>query len=200
MALPIAAGLYAAAITPAAGHARSFYNIAVALWSGDSMRYLGTKMTLAAITLFGTVRFSAAALAEALPALTGNRVLRYGLLGLLMCVIVVLSILLDNFSLDVSGLMDCVVAAFAALAGILTADAIATRSTAPPHHFDWGGIAAFALGFLAQFSLPFLIAWFPETFWHPFLLPTYAISLTTCLLGRALPKLFARSQPPPNPV
>jgi len=185
LVLPIAVSLFAAALTPAAGHARHFHNIAVALWSGDSLRYVGTKMTLAAITLYGTVRFSAAALAEALPSFSGHRTVRYLLLGLIMCVIAVLSLLFNDFSLDVSALTNCVGAAFAALSGVLTADAIAAARSAAPRRFDWVGIVAFAIGFLAQFGLPLLIAWFPETFWQPWLLPSYAISLTACLLGRA---------------
>jgi hypothetical protein len=200
LVLPIVLCLVAVSIISAAKHVQGVGNIAVALWHGDSTRYTGPEMTLAGVTLFGTVRFSAAVLVESFSALQANKIVRYVLIGLSMCAAAMLSIEILNFW-DFTDLMNSVVIALAAAAAVLTADAIARRwRKSPSVRFDWIGVAAFGLGFQAQFCLPVLIGWFPDPWWHPWLLPSYAISFTACLVGRALEKLLRVANRRTSPV
>lgn len=189
LVLPMVLTLVAVTFLSAAKHQHGMGNIVVALWHDESTRYVGPQMTLASVTIFGVVRFSASSLVESLPPLPNHKTVRYVLIGLSMCTVAVLSVgILDFWNMD--GPMDSLVTALTAFAGVFTADAIIRRRPAPPRRFDWIGTAAFALGFQAPLCLTLLTGWFPDPWWHPFLLPSFAISIIACLLGRAIEKLL----------
>jgi hypothetical protein len=170
-------------------------NFAVALWGGDSERFIPAKAMLAAVTIFGAARLGARQLASSL-SIPGwhPKALRLTL-GLFVCVIATISAV---SSLNLSGALEWSSRIIVAAAAVIAAD-FATRHslTARSTRFDWGGLVACAAGLGA----PYYLAWLRdavfvvtgvsfsagvsfEDWWHPWILPIYGITFMVCLIVR----------------
>jgi drug/metabolite transporter (DMT)-like permease len=149
-------------------------------------------MMLTAITTFGVARFGAKALAESTSMLAPGRRARWVVLGCGLLVIAWLSVqdapdFLLPFEWSVTGL--------AVASAVLTADyvAVATR-VENVRRVDWTATIALLAGWTATLYMPKWIAGTDaDQWWHPRLLPSYAVGFLVCLLGRIIQKQFPKA-------
>jgi hypothetical protein len=170
--------------------------ISTALWHGDSLRYIPVKTTIAAISMFGVVRFLARSLAGALSIFERRKLIRCSLLGLLVCTIALESI----HYLDLSETFEWSIRSLVATAAVLSADFLAGRSGGSVRRLDWVGVSALLAGWGIPYAVGFLETGFflvtgidsvrlssAEEWW---LLPAYGVSFVICLLGRVAQRRF----------
>lgn len=165
---------------------------AAALFSGASSRYLGPRMMVTAITMFGSARFGIRALAHSVP-FEGQKI-RRGVLALVACCIVILAVATpDSMHSVLEMLTRCLIAATA----VFSADFIAGSWRAEkPKKVVWIGVIVFSLGLVTSFGLWYLVGLdlftpsLAEPEFYPWLLPTYAVSFMTCLLLRIARRLW----------
>ena len=199
LALPIVASVVGSSLVIGAGlalHERLTsipLNVGAVLTYGDSRHYLWPKMALLALTMFGLIRFGACALAETISGYNLRRPVKLSLFALSIVAIGWLA----NYAWDFSGTIESAATALAAVAGVLTADALTGLHNRPRHRFDWIGLSALGVAFLAPWPLEFLLGWSPDSLRAPWLLPIYGISFATCLLGRTIEKLTRIAKPHP---
>ncbi len=201
LALPICGGLFMVGLLEVATHASTYYqpslepNIAMALWGKAAWSSLPARMMLTAMTVFGAVRFGVRALSTsiALPWL-GHRGQRI----VLACVIAPIAWLSINpwgAALEMS--LELSVATLTVFAGVLTADAVSRYNHEPrgATWIDWVGTSAAIAGLITAASVNALAegaGW--ETWFHPWLFPSYGVSFATCLCGRVLQGRRIRSE------
>ena len=190
LALAFAFSLFAAALMAQAAHGlrASFSNdrtMATALFQGLSRRYFPPRMMVTAITMFGSARFGMRALANSVP--FEGRTTRV-ILGVLACSIVIFTVATpDSLYAAREILTRCLVAATA----IFSADFIAgTWRLESPKKIDWIGATALFAGLAITLLVPTDL----ESWWFPWLLPSYAASFVTCLVLRIARSLFANRQ------
>jgi hypothetical protein len=167
-------------------------SVAMALWAHVASRALPGRMMLTAITTFGVARFGAKALAESTSMLAPGRRARWVVLGCGLLVIAWLSVqdapdFLLPFEWSVTGL--------AVASAVLTADyvAVATR-VENVRRVDWTATIALLAGWTATLYMPKWIAGTDaDQWWHPRLLPSYAVGFLVCLLGRIIQKQFPKA-------
>lgn len=190
LALSFAASIFAAGFIGQASHVLHG-NIgngsptAAALFSGTSSRYLGPRMMVTAITMFGSALFGIRALANSVP-FEGRTTWRVAL-ALLACCIVTLAVATPDFMHSALEMLTrCLVAA----ASVFSADFIAgTWRAERQQKVDWIGVTALTAGVVTPLlEVPSLI----ESWWYPWLLLSYAVSLISCLILRTTRRLFAR--------
>ena len=188
LTVPFAASLFAAAFMAQAtrGLHANFSNdptIATALFHGTSSRYLGPRMMVTAITMFGSARFGIRALANSVP--FEGQTIRRSVLAFVACCIVILAVATpESMHSVVEILTRCLVVA----AAVFTADFIAGtwRAERPPK-VDWIGVTSLAAGVVTPLlEMPSLT----EPWWYPWLLPSDAVSFVTCLLLRVNRRLW----------
>lgn len=145
--------------------------LAVALWGRAAASAMPGRLLVAAITMFGAMRFGLRALVDLIPARLqrDRRILMLAgcLGGTLLCVINRNDTLLDKP-------FDLLTLCLAVMAAVLTADFVARRWRGDGvRRFDWVGVAALAAGLVT-----------------PLCLPSYAVGVVVCLSGRALHRLI----------
>jgi hypothetical protein len=199
LALPLSGTLFVVGLISDATFASRFYqpslppSVAMALWGQAARSSLPGGMLVAAITTFGAVRFGAMALAETVSKLAPGRRPRWALLGCFIGAIVWLAIREEtNFSV----LFDLCGTCIAVAAAVLTVDFVTTRwRTGQVRKIDWVGVAALLSGLATPLYLPgWIVGGQAERWWHPWLLPSYAVGFLVCLFGRAVQKLRVAPQ------
>jgi hypothetical protein len=197
IALPLAGTLLFVGIIALATFHSRFYtpslnpNIAMALWGRAARSALPSVMMLATITMFGAVRFGARSLAEAvsIPAY-GNRV-RWVLLGCLICAIAWFSLYQDVPY--VAKVFEMSATCLAVAGTVLTADILMGRHLAGRRQkIDGIGAVALLAGLTTPLYMPPLIGVAPESWWHPWLLPSCGIGFLVCLASRTIKKISTR--------
>ena len=188
LALAFAFSLFAAALMAQAAHGlrANFSNdrtMATALFQGISRRYFPPRMMVTAITMFGSARFGIRALANSVP--FEGRTTRV-ILGVLACSLIIFTVATpDSLYAAREMLTRCLVAATA----VLSADFIAgTWRLESPKNVDWIGATALFAGLAITLVIPADL----ESWWFPWLLPSYAASFVTCWVLRIAMSLFAR--------
>jgi len=174
-------------------------NIAAVLASGHAVRY---AVAVEAVTMFGMVGFGARALMDRLSVLRGRRSIYWTLLGLAVCTIGVLASILF---LDVSSVLNPLARCLVAAAAVMTADFLTGRwRTASTRKIDWIGVTAFLIGWGLPYLTPefFVLTGFylgigaDSPLQDPWLLRTYVVSFSICLLCGIARKAFKRVPKP----
>lgn len=193
LAIPLFASVILLSVVGAATSVSHFYqpsldpSVAMALWSQVAHSAMPGGILIAGMTIFGAARFGARALAQTFPIRTpGNP-------WWVVLPVAVLVSWSSNYRLYYfEGTYDFLVRCFSVASGIITADFWFGHPVRLPKRFDWVGIVAL----LAGLALPMLVpnrlwanALHFELWWHPWLLPSYAIALAVCLVGRIAGKL-----------
>ncbi len=188
--------LFVGVISVATLHSR-FYtpslnpNIAMALWGHAARSSLPGVMMLATITMFGAVRFGARALAESvsIPAY-GSRV-RWVVLGFLIGAIAWASVQQDSPTLSAAFEMSATCLAVAG--AVLAADIVTGRHRIERvQRVDWIGAVALLAGLATPWYMPPLIGAAPESWWHPWLLPSCGMGFLVCLASGTVQKTSTR--------
>jgi hypothetical protein len=193
LALSFAVSLFAASFVAHATYALHWNlgngsTIAAALFREVSARYLPPRMMVTAITMFGSARFGIRALADSVPfeAKTARRVV----LVLMACCIVILAAANPAAKHSV---LEILTRCLVVTAAIFSADFIAvSREIEKPKRVEWIGTISFLVGLGTPFLWSYLFGldislFVPgqvESWWFPWLLPSYAVSFVTCLLLR----------------
>jgi hypothetical protein len=172
----IAAGYYQLSPEP---------SVAMALWWHVARGALPGRMLVAAITTFGAMRFGIRSLAESALKRSLRSWWSLVLLGCLAGVTVWFSY--PMFEKPVDLLATCLAVA----AAVLTADFL-TRSWRADRvrRFDWIGAIAVLAGLATPLYVPGWLAGADDNpWWHPWLLPSYAVAFLVCLFGRTARRL-----------
>lgn len=186
---PLAATLLVMTILSVATYASglyrqgSFWNILVSLTSGTTRAREKAILLIFAVTILGLLRFSVAALKEV--ATVRWIAPRYAWIpfGCLISAIVWYSVHPDWEV--IASVAERSTEILAAVAAMLTVDALLRRQFHQPELFDWAG----TLSLICGIGIPaFIRFWWPvtaEDSWgHPWLLPSYGISFVVCLCTR----------------
>jgi hypothetical protein len=191
--LPLGGTLLLLGVIGLATHASPYYqpslepDVAMALFSKAARSALPGRIMIAAVPMFGAVRFGAAALRNSVstPNL-GRRPLRV-LLGGLCGIIAWCSLhpFDDNLTMSFKASAVCLTVA----AAVLTGDFVSGRCrVGPVQKIDVVGFSALVAGLATAF---FLNHWVADAWWEPGLFPSYAVGFTACVLGRGLQKKFS---------
>jgi hypothetical protein len=174
-------------------------NVAMALWGGDAGSAVAGPMMLAAITMFGAVRFGTRALAYAVPIRApGSR------LGWVLLVPIIGATVWASLNQDdprISAVLEGLVGSLAVAGAVLTADVvIGKRLPQNVRKVDWVGVTALLAGLAAPFHMPHaMFNAAADSWWHPWLLPSYGAGFLVCLLGRVVQRtVFGTLTSPPG--
>jgi peptidoglycan/LPS O-acetylase OafA/YrhL len=138
--------------------------------------------------MFGAVRFGARALAESasIPAY-GNRA-RWVLLGFLIGAIALASVQEDSPNL--SAVFEVSATCLAVAGAVLAADIVIGRHRVErAKKIDWIGAVALLAGLATPLYMPLVISAAPESWWHPWLLPSCGMGFLVCLASGAVQKM-----------
>ena len=192
LTLPLFATLLVVASIDVATLASSSYqpslvpSVFMALTAHVSRRALPAINMLVTLTIFGAMRFTAAALVQcSLPEKAGIRT-RYMVLIPFIAVIVWLSAQNDD---RLYVLVESSAAALAVASAILTVDYLTAkwRVARQCRLIDWGGACALLVGSTAAAWLPtWIVGAAANGAWSPRILPSYAVGFLVCLAARAL--------------
>jgi hypothetical protein len=197
IALPLAGTLlFVGVINAATLHSR-FYtpslnpNVAMALWGRAARSSLPGVMMLATITIFGAVRFGARALAECVSIASYGTLVRWALLLFLVGAIALVSVQQDSQRL--SAVLEVSATCLAVAGAVLSADVLTGRRRVERgQRIDWIGVIALLAGLATPLFMPLLIGWTPESWWHPWLLPSWGMGFLVCLASGTVQKLTNR--------
>ena len=191
--LPLFGTLFVVGVTDVATSASAAYqpslspSVAMALWAHVASSALPGRLMLAAITIFGAMRFGVRVLATSTLGLASRGLGRWTVIGCILLVVAWLStqyraILLVPFEWSVTGL--------AVASAVLTADFATSRWRIERiRRIDWVGTTALMMGWTAVLYLPkSVVGAGADQWWHPGLLPSYAVGFLVCLIGRAIQK------------
>lgn len=187
IAVPLAGSLLLVGAINVATAASPYYqpslnpNIGMALWGQAARRAVGPRMLIVAVTLFGSLRFGMRALEEKLPG-------RFSLLAQGCSISAIVWFSLHPTTKGIETVFEFCTMALVAASAVLTADVIARRQLVRARRIDWVGTLALVSGL----AVPACIR-VAESWWHPWLLPSYGIAFTVCLFGRMVfhPRLSA---------
>lgn len=148
-------------------------NVAKALWGGAAHSAEPPRMMFVVMTIFGAVRFGAMALEETVRSRISLAV---------FAAIVVWCSLLPSYGPEIFEISaKCLVV----VAAIMTADFVSGRRDGQARKVDWVGCGALAAGLAVGFGWHSLIDdSLTNDWWHPRVLPSYAVAYFTCLAGR----------------
>jgi hypothetical protein len=192
--VPLAGSLTIVTALNVATHASRFYrpslnpNIVMALVSGVSRTGERAILLIFAITVLGVLRFSVARLKEAAAVRWVPPRFAWIPFGCLISAIVWSSVHADWEVMVPAAERSTEI--LAAVAAILTVDAVMRRQSHQPQAFDWPA----TLSLLCGIGIPAFgrFWWSSEDSWgHPWLLPTYGITFMVHLVAR-----FPRNLPP----
>lgn len=194
LVLPLSGTMLVVGLLAVATLASQFYqpslppHVAMALWGKAAGHCLPGLMMVTAVTMFGAVRFGARALAESASRLAPGRRSRWALLG---CFIGAIAWLAVQEYRKYSVPFDLSATCLAVAAAVVTADLLtASWRVERARKVDWVGVVALLGGLASPLYLPgWVVGAGAEPWWHPWLLPSYAVGFLLCLFGRALQKL-----------
>lgn len=172
--------------------------VAMALWAHAAGSALPGRMMFAVITAFGAARFGAGALGGcASISAFGKQLSRAVLFGLIGAT-AWFSFHQDNPAL--SAALEVSTTCLAVAAAVLTSEVVTgmLRIERRPRRVDWIALAAFAAGAAAPWYLPRWISVAgAESWWHPWLLPSYAVGFLVCSFGRTMERLLKSNRAVP---
>ena len=149
-------------------------SVAMALWSKAAGSAAAPRMMLAAITIFGAVRFGARVLAEAVR----SRVL----LAVFGAIVVRCSL---SPLYPAPAMFEVSAKCLVVIAAVMTADFVSGARGDRARRVDWVGSGALAVGLVVGFGWRSPIDdSLTNDWWHPWLLPSYAAAFLTCLASR----------------
>jgi hypothetical protein len=157
-------------------------NVTMALWNNAAAGALPARMTLAAITLFGALRFCVSAVSESasVPALQG------WLKWLPTVCVLAASVWVADQPGGGFGLrgFETAGACLTAVAAVLTADFLVRRQhQQQARTVDWVGLTAL----LAGLATPFLLSPRSDSlWWYTWMLPSYGAAFAVAISGRRL--------------
>lgn len=179
ISLPLFAIVIAINAIDVAANASEYYrpsltpNVFVAIWGGDKPSALPGYMTLAAMTIFGAVRFGLNALSECTRARTPGR--RWIAAGLLIIPLAGLSVW-QNIDLNARLLQFSTACIFGA-AAVLTADALMKSPLLiPVASIRWPAAIALLAGIATTLCWRKPVVWWGGDWWEPSLLPVYGVA------------------------
>jgi hypothetical protein len=189
-AFPLGAVLLALSSINLATFHSSFYRpsleptIAMAVWGGAATSYLSGFILITIVTTFGAARFAIRAIPAAMP----NP--RLHLLAVVTTLAIAIAIflwrqLLQQQLFPPEFEPSSVILAIAA--AILSADALHRRPTTPKR-IDWPATAALLLAFAVAYGISQSTHPALESWWRPWIFPSYLTAFTITLAGRKLQK------------
>jgi hypothetical protein len=196
VALPLFVVLLLVGMIGIATHASPYYQpslsptVAMALWSKAARSALPARVLVAAVTIFGAVRFGGSSLIEASPISTAAGARRWLLLACFSGTIAWCSLhLFPAFSPVLGWSARCL----AVTGAVITVDFLTGRRHAEqPRTIDWVSLFAVVGGLAAPLCIPHGdVAETQFPWWSPWVLPCYVVAFLLCLGGRFLQKIFA---------
>jgi hypothetical protein len=198
IALPLFGTLLVVGVLNVATLASPFYqpslnpSVAMALWGHAARSSVPGRMMVTAITMFGAVRFGARALAESMSIRA-----RPGRLGLVPLACLIGAIAWSSLHQDVLSLSRGLElsARYLVVAGaVLTADVVtAARRVEQTRKIDWIGAGALMAGLATPLYLPnWVVGTEADSWWHPWVLPSYGVGFLVCLFARAMQNAVTR--------
>jgi hypothetical protein len=195
LALPLFVALFLVGVVRTAIHASGYQpslgpTVAVALWSQAARSALPGRLLVAAVTVFGAVRFGGNSLVEATPIRTaGNR--RWVLLACFSVAIAWCS--WHGFAPAFAPVLDWSARSLAATGAVISAGFVTTgkRRAEQARRVDWVGLIAL-VGGLAS---PLCVTPGPEElslfgWWNSGVLLSCGVAFVMCLVGRAVQRIF----------
>jgi hypothetical protein len=163
-------------------------NVAMALWAHAAHSYLPGPMMVVAITMFGPARFGASAVADFVSIRDRGSRPRWVLFGCLIGAIAWAS--LHSFETSLSNVFEMSARCLAVTGAVLTADVVVRRREVERvRRFDGVGVVALLAGLGTPLYLPsWIVGTAADSWWHPWLLPSYGVGFAVCVAGRALQK------------
>lgn len=203
--LPLFLTLFWTGIIDSATGASSLYQpsldstVAMALSSRASRVFLPALLLALSITVFGVARFGIRSLVSMVSSPTLSR--RSQLLILTGFIAAIAGCML-HYGVTNYPALDLSVHCLVVICAVVTADVMARKRMALSRKFDWVGMAALSAGLVAPFFLPKSFTrsayGIMETWWHPWLLPSYAIAFGICFCLRTVQERFMSTAPMPN--
>jgi hypothetical protein len=206
IALPFCVTMLFVALVGLATLASGYYlpslqpTVAMALWSKAAGSALPGRMAIAAMTMFGAVRFGAMSLRSSVSLPVFGRRLPWVILGCLSGIVAWCS--LHPFDTNIETSFNASATCLGVTAAALTADFVSgTRRVRTVRRIDWVGFGALVAGLATAYGVTVGTAVArANAWWQPGLLPAYGAGFAACLLGRTLQRKFAsrlRGQLPP---
>ena len=191
VSLPFFATLVFLGLTSVATHASPIYQpslkptVVMALWAHVARSSLPGRILVAAITMFGAGRFGVRMLAETVAVRSMKDRSKLAILACLADAITWLSFHQEAPTLLMA--FEASITALALAAAVLTADLLSGSLTAlRVQRVNWVGVLAFVAGSAVPICMPRWTHSVVESWWHPWLLPSYGVAFLVCLSGRAL--------------
>lgn len=196
VALPVFVALFLVGVIGTATHASYYYQpslqptVAMALWSKAARSALPGRVLVAAVTVFGAVRFGGRALVEATPIRTERNAGRWILPACFSGAIAWCS--LHPFALAFFSVIDWSARCLAVTGVVITVDFLTgKRRTDRAGRVDWVGLIALAGGLATPLYVPhgpLELTRFP--WWYPWILPSCVVAFVMCLVGRLVQKIL----------
>jgi hypothetical protein len=204
VALPLFVALFLVGVIGTATLASPYYRpslqptVAMALWSKAARSALPGRVLVAAVTIFGAVRFGGTSLVEATPICTTGNARRWLLLACFAGAIAWCSshLFTPAFFLGLDWSARCL----AVTGAVITIDFLTgKRHAGQVRKIDWVSLIAVVGGLATPLYVPHgpvAVTRFP--WWYPWVVPSYVVAFFMCLGSRVAqkflsPKLFQKS-------
>jgi hypothetical protein len=159
----------------------------MALWSHAARSALPGRLMIAAISVFGAVRFGGKALAEAARVRTPGGWQEWILCGCLVGIdsVIVVAFLRGN-ALVFTTALDWSARCLGVTSAVITVDFLTRKHRIEPTpKVDWIGLIALIVGLATPLYVPRgLMESTPSPWWYSWMLPSYLIALLVCVCGR----------------
>jgi hypothetical protein len=159
----------------------------MALWSHAARSALPGRMMIAAITIFGALRFAARALANTVR----TPRTRWGWAWLGCFVVAAAWSSFYPYAPTFTTAFDFSARCLGVTSAVLTGDfMMGRRRLEQVKRVDWVGSFAFLAGLAMPLYVPHgPMELTPDPWWHPWLLPSYLAALLVCVCGRAAQRI-----------
>lgn len=197
LVLPLFVVLFLVGLIGAATHASPYYQpsleptVAMALWSKAAQSVLPGRILIAAVTVFGALRFGGSSLVKAAPIRTAGHAGRWILLACSAAATAWCS--LHVFAPAFFPALDWSARCLAVTGAVITVDFLTGKHrTEPARRVDWVGLGALVAGLATPLYVPHgpvELTRFP--WWYPWVLSSFVVAFLVCLAGRVAQKILA---------
>jgi hypothetical protein len=191
VAIPLFGALLLVGVIDTATYASPFYqpslnaNVFMALWSKAASSALLPRMMVVTITAFGAARFGVKALGAAVS--PGGMRSTWKVAAFVCASTGIVWSAIHPYSPRLDALAQLLARCLGVTSAIITADFLMRRPLAATPRINWVGCAAFLIGVGLPWYTPHgPMELSPNPWWYPWLLPSYAVAFTTCIVGRTL--------------